>query len=157
SGNYGKKWAGRYYVTEESIITGKINPSIAYMVNDWLSVGAGFSFSVGRLQFESKINNALPRVPDGGLSLESWDEAFGGNVGNMVKPMPKLRVGITYQLAIDYKFGFRPHLTNLGPGLSLLRSRIGGVKINVPMEVPQQVMASAVYDVTRNFSLMGNV
>src|SRR5713226_6428980 len=44
--NYGKQWTGRYYVTQESIITGKVNPSIAYMVNDWFSVGAGFSFSV---------------------------------------------------------------------------------------------------------------
>jgi long-chain fatty acid transport protein len=28
---------------------------------------------------------------------------------------------------------------------------------NIPMEVPQQVMASAVYKVTDAFSLMGNV
>src|ERR1700688_859876 len=62
--NYGKKWTGRYYVTQEPLITGKVNPSIAYMVNDWLSVRAGFSFSVGRLLFQSKINNLRPRVPD---------------------------------------------------------------------------------------------
>src|SRR5271154_2877367 len=37
-GNYGKTWVGRYYVTEESLITSKVNPSIAYMVNEWLSV-----------------------------------------------------------------------------------------------------------------------
>ena len=43
--NYGKQWTGRYYVTQESLITAKVNPSIAYAVNDWLSVGAGFSFS----------------------------------------------------------------------------------------------------------------
>jgi long-chain fatty acid transport protein len=157
SGNYGKSWAGRYYVTQESIITGKANPSIAYMVNDWLSVGAGFSFSVGRLLFQSKVNNVLPRTPDGGLAIESWDEAFGGNVGVLLKPLDKLRVGLTYQSPIDYKFGFRPHLTDLGPLLSRLRTRIGGSKINIPMEVPQQVMLSGLYDVTSYWSLMGNV
>ena len=36
--NYGKQWTGRYYVTQEPLLTGKVNPSIAYMVNDWLSV-----------------------------------------------------------------------------------------------------------------------
>src|SRR5271155_3682648 len=46
SGNYGKTWVGRYYVTDESIISGTINPSIAYQVNKWLSVGVGVSFSV---------------------------------------------------------------------------------------------------------------
>jgi long-chain fatty acid transport protein len=155
--NYGKRWTGRYYVTQESIITGKVNPSIAYMVNDWLSVGAGFSFSVGRLLFQSKINNFRPRVPDGGLALESWDVAFGGNVGILLEPIAKLRIGLTYQSPVDYKFGFRPHLTNLGPLLTRLRQRIGGAKINIPMEVPQQVMLSGLYDVTPNWSLMGNV
>jgi long-chain fatty acid transport protein len=160
SGNYGKPWAGRYYVTRESLITAKINPSIAYMVNDWLSVGAGFSFSVGRLLFQSKVNNTiltrLPR-PDGGLGIESWDEAFGGNVGILLTPIKKLRVGLTYQSPIDYKFGFRTHLTNLGPLFSRLLQRIGGTKVNIPMEVPQQVMLSGLYDVTSYWSLMGNV
>jgi long-chain fatty acid transport protein len=155
--NYGKQWTGRYYVTQESVITGKLNPSIAFSVNDWLSVGAGFSFSVGRLLFQSKINNALPRAADGGLAIESWDEAFGGNVGILLRPIAKLRVGLTYQSPVDYKFGFRPHLTNLGPVLARLRQRIGGVKVNIPMEVPQQVMLSGLYDVTSNWSLMGNV
>jgi long-chain fatty acid transport protein len=157
SADYGKTWVGRYYATSESIITGGVNPSLAYEVNDWLSVGAGFSFSVARLTFQSKINNALPRVPDGGLSFESWDEAFGGNAGILLRPIAKLRLGLTYQSPIDYKFGFRPHLTGLGPVLSRLRQRIGGVKVNIPMEQPQQVMLSAVYEVLPNFSLLGNV
>ncbi|MGC1344381.1 MAG: outer membrane protein transport protein, partial [Candidatus Binataceae bacterium] len=157
SGNYGKTWVGRYYVTYESIISGTVNPSIAYKVNDWLSVGAGASFSIARLKFQSKINNILPRAQDGGLAFESWDEAFGGNVGVLLRPIAKLRIGLTDQSPVYYKFGFRPHLTNLGPALSFLRKKIGGAKINIPMEVPQQAMMSAVYEVTPKFSLMGNV
>ena len=157
SADWGKKWVGRYYATSVSIVTFKTNPSISYLVNDWLSVGAGFSFSVGRLTEQAKINNVLPRAGDGGLALESWDEAFGGNAGILLTPIKKLRIGLTYQSPVDYKFGFRPHLTGLGPLLSRLRSRIGGTKVNIPMEVPQQVMLSGLYDVTSNWSLMGNV
>jgi len=156
-GNFGKTWVGRYYVTEESLITGKVNPSIAYMVNEWLSVGAGFSFGVGRFTFQSKVNNARPRVPDGGLAMESWDEAFAGNGGVLLRPLDKLRVGLTYQSEADYKFGFRPHLTGLGPGLETIRQKIGGVKVNVPLTQPQQVTASALYELTPRLSLMGNV
>ena len=128
SADFGKKWVGRYYVTEESLFSSKVSPEIAYAVNEWLSVGAGFSFGVGRLGFQSKINNALPRVPDGGLSLESWDEAFGGNVGILLRPIKKLRLGFIYQSPEDYKFGFRPHVTGLGPVTSAIRQRIGGTK-----------------------------
>src|SRR5229473_4294914 len=157
AGNYGKEWVGRYYATREALFTGKIAPSIAYEVNDWLSVGAGFSFGVGRLTFQSKVNNALPRLGDGGFSLESWDEAFGGRAGILLRPIQKLRIGLTYQSPEYYKFGFKPHLTHLGPGLGAISKFIGGAQFNVPLTQPQQVMASAVYEVLPNFSLMGNV
>src|SRR5260370_13594774 len=42
--NYGKRWTGRYYVTQEPLITGKVKPAIGYMVDDMFSVGAGLSF-----------------------------------------------------------------------------------------------------------------
>ncbi len=156
-GDYGKSWVGRYYITSAQLVTGKVNPSLAYDVNDWLSVGAGFSFGVGRLTFQSKINNGAPGAPDGGLSLESWDEAFGAKVGILLRPMSKLRIGLTYQSPEDYKFGFRPHITGLGPVLSRLRERIGGVKVNVPMTEPQQVMLSGVYEVLPKWSLLADV
>src|SRR5260370_2003058 len=110
------------------------------MVNDWLSVGAGFSFSGGRLLFQSKVNNVRPRVPDGGLGLESWDVAFGGNVGILLRPIAKLRIGLTYQSPIDYKFGFRPHLTNLGPVLTLLRQKLRATQTHIPMQLPRPLI-----------------
>jgi long-chain fatty acid transport protein len=157
SGDYTTDWVGRYYVTQESLVTGKGNPSLAYAVNEWLSVGAGFSFAVARLSFQSKVNNILPRLADGGLSLESWDEAFGGNVGALLTPISRLRIGLTYQSPEFFKFGFRPFLTDLGPGLAALSRRIGGSFIQIPMEQPQQVMASALYEVLPQWSVMGNV
>ena len=156
-GDYGKTWVGRYYITSASLITGKVNPSLAYDVNKWLSVGAGFSFGVGRLTFQSKINNLARRVPDGGFALESWDEAFGAKVGILLRPISKLRIGLTYQSPEDYKFGFRPHVTGLGPISSRIRQRIGGVKVNVPMTEPQQVMLSGVYEVLPYWSLLADV
>ncbi len=157
NGDYGKTWVGRYFITSASLITGKVNPSLAYEVNDWLSVGAGFSFGVGRLTFQSKINNPLTSAQDGGYSFESWDEAFGAKVGILLRPISKLRIGLTYQSPEDYKFGFRPNITGLGPILSRLRQRIGGTKFNVPLTEPQQVMLSGLYEVLPKWSLMSDV
>lgn len=157
--DFGKHWVGRYYVTRTSILTGGFNPSIAYRVNEWLSVGAGFSFNIARLYDQAKVNNALPRVPDGGLEIESWDEAFGGNVGFLLRPIEKLKIGLTYQSPIDYKFGFHPHTTGLGPGLQLALKRTGllGSKVNLTMTEPQQMMASAIYQLTPALVLLGNI
>jgi len=154
NGDFGKTWVGRYYITSASLVTGKVNPSLAYEVNDWFSVGAGFSFGVGRFTFQSKINNP---PNDGGLALESWDEAFGAKVGILLRPISKLRIGLTYQSPEDYKFGFRPHVTGLGPLLDHIRERIGGVKVNVPLTEPQQVMLSGLYEVLPKWSLLADV
>src|SRR3984957_2450250 len=157
AGNYSHQWAGRYYIDRAALITGKIAPSVAYRVNEWLSLGAGFSFAVARLTFKSRVNTLNPRLADGGLSLESWDEAFGGNAGILLTPLPKLRIGLTYQSPEYFKFGFRPFVSNLGRGLNAITKRIGGAKFNLPLTEPQQVMASARYEVLPNFSLLGNV
>ncbi len=157
NGDFGKTWVGRYYITSASLITGKVNPSLAYEVNDWFSVGAGFSFGVGRFTFQSKINNIRPGVFDGGLAMESWDEAFGAKVGILLRPISKLRIGLTYQSPEDYKFGFRPHVTDLGPLLGRIRKRIAGVKTNVPLTEPQQAMLSGVYEVLPKWSLLADV
>jgi long-chain fatty acid transport protein len=113
--NYGNAWVGRYYITRAALFSGKVAPSIAYRVNDWLSVGAGFSFAVARLTFQSRINNVLPRAGDGRMAFESWDEAFGGTASVLIQPISKLRIGLTYQSPEDFKFGFKPFLTGLGP------------------------------------------
>jgi long-chain fatty acid transport protein len=157
--HYSLTWVGRYYLTNSSFLTGQVNPNIAYRVNDWLSVGAGFSFSVARFKSQAKINNILPRFGDGGLSIESWDVAFGGNIGFLLRPTPKLRIGLTYDTPVDYKFGFHPFITNLGPGLRLALRRSGllGAKVNLGQTEPMQFMASALYQFTPAFALMGNL
>ena len=157
--DYSLNWVGRYYLTNASIITGQVNPNIAYRVNDWLSVGAGFSFSVARFKTQAKINNILPRFGDGGLSIESWDEAFGGNIGFLLRPTSKLRLGLTYNSPVDFKFGFHPFITNLGPGLraALKRSGLLGAKVNLGQTEPMQFMASTLYQFTPEFALMGNL
>ena len=64
-------------------------------------------------------------------------------------------IGLTYQSPEYFKFGFRPFLTNLGPGLRAISKRIGGAQFNVPLTEPQQVMASAVCKILPNFSVLG--
>jgi long-chain fatty acid transport protein len=157
--DYSLNWVGRYYLTTSSIITGEGNPSIAYRVNEWLSVGVGFSFQVARFYQQGKVNNLLPRFGDGGLSIESWDEAFGGNVGFLVQPIAKLKIGLTYQSPVDFKFGFHPHTSNLGPGIraALKASGLLNSKVNLEMTEPQQMMASALYQLTPALALMGNI
>jgi hypothetical protein len=102
----------------------------------------------------SKINNIRPKFGDGGLSIESWDEAFGGNIGFLLRPTPELKIGLTYNSPVDFKFGFHPFITNLGPGLRLALKKSGllGAKVNLGQTEPMQFMASGLYQFTPEFA-----
>ena len=74
-------------------------------------------------------------------------------------PTPKLRIGLTYDSPVDFKFGFHPFITDLAPGLSLALKKTGllGAKVNLGQTEPMQFMASGLYQFTPEFALMGNL
>ncbi|MGA2410994.1 MAG: outer membrane protein transport protein [Candidatus Binataceae bacterium] len=157
--DYSKTWAGRYYLTRSSLLTGQINPSIAYRVNDWFSVGAGFSIVAGQLFSQANVNNILPRFSQGRVSFESWSVEPQGNAGFMFQPTPQFRAGVTYQSPVDFTFGFSPHTSGLGPGLraALRRSGLLGAKADIGVTIPQQVMASVLYQLTPRLAIMSDL
>ena len=53
--NWQDDWIGRYSSTKEWLIAPQIQPTIAYKVNDWLSVDAGLGFTVGYFKIYMKI------------------------------------------------------------------------------------------------------
>jgi len=63
--NYGKQWVGRYNVQKSQLLSATLNPGIAYRVNDWLSLGAGFSVNYALLSQTTAVNNLAERLPDG--------------------------------------------------------------------------------------------
>jgi long-chain fatty acid transport protein len=75
--DYGDDWAGRYYTTEAELLTFGVNPSVGYRVNNWFSVGAGFSVLYATLDQKAAVNNsAVPGqagLADGELELDADD------------------------------------------------------------------------------------
>ncbi len=98
-------------------------------------------------------------MPHGRLSFESWDVEAGGNVGFLFQPISKLRIGLTYQSPVDFTFGFNPHTSGLGPGLQAALKKSGaiGAKLNLRVTEPQQMMASALYQLTPTLAVMVNL
>jgi len=155
---YSDQWAGRYYLQASKLLTMALIPSAAYKVNDWLSVGAGPTFMVGRLKQSTAINNILDGSPDSRLTLNSWAFGVGGMAGVLLEPRQGTRFGVTYISAVDLPFDNVLSTDGLGPVLSgILRARgLLGSKVNLTFTLPQQVMVSAYQQITEKFALMAN-
>ena len=104
--DYGDDWAGRYYTTKAEMLTFGLNPGAGYRVNNWLSVGAGFSVLYATLDQRAAVNNQVtdPGFADGELKLDSDDVGYGFNLGLMLTPRDGTRFGLTYRSEVDLEF-----------------------------------------------------
>lgn len=94
--DYDPAWVGRYHAIKSKLETINVNPSIAYQVNDALSIGAGLDYQhiSGEL---SNYDNVL-----GTTVVKGTDDAWGYNLGVLYNFNPNARVGIAYRSAISY-------------------------------------------------------
>jgi long-chain fatty acid transport protein len=157
--DYGKSWAGRYYVQEGEFLTVGVNPGVGYKLNDHWSVGLGLSAVNSSLTQKVGIRNIGPNQADGQLKLEEDDWGFGYNLGILYEPTEKSRLGLAYRSKVELEYKDTATLKGLQPPLSNLANIIGlqENKLSMEMNLPQAVMFSAYHQVTEKLALMGNV
>lgn len=98
---YDADFMGRFsgYYTELRQIN--VNPSIAYKINDMVSVGFGINWARNEIEFRQKIAVVPPGL-QGTAVLEGDDDAWGWNVGAMFQITPTTRLGVAYRSKIKF-------------------------------------------------------
>ncbi|MDP3540243.1 MAG: outer membrane protein transport protein [Azonexus sp.] len=84
-------WVGARQAVKSEIKTVNYNPSIAYRVNDKVSLGVGLNYQT----IDSELTSSLSR-------LKGDDAAWGWNAGALFTLSPAMRVGVSYRSTMDY-------------------------------------------------------
>lgn len=92
STEYTAGWAGDAVARKSDIRTVNYNPSLAYRLNDKVSLGLGLNYQ--RLDADLSTNVA---------ALSGSDSAIGWNAGALFTLSPAMRVGIAYRSGLDYR------------------------------------------------------
>jgi long-chain fatty acid transport protein len=155
---YNLNWVGRYFLQGATLLGISYMPAIAYRVNDWLSVGGGLNIMLGFIREKAAVRNLVP-INDGQVKYQDYTVGFGGDIGIMLQPDEKTRVGITYLTPVDLNFSAIPHFRGVGPVVMTLLGRRGflGSSVDLGLTVPQEVMVSVYREVTDRLALLGNV
>lgn len=100
--DYEDNWVGRYQALNSFVFTVDINPSIAYKVNDWLTIGGGLSAQY----MYATLSNMLPGAifgtgGDVRLKLNGSGWGVGGNLGFVINYMEGGRFGFTWRSAVN--------------------------------------------------------
>ena len=99
---YGNNFVGRaagYYFDMEQI---NINPSIAYKLNDMVSIGGGINFAYNDSTFKQGIAFAGAGGPSNYLKVTVDDWAVGYNLGATFQLSKATRIGLAYRSELDF-------------------------------------------------------
>jgi long-chain fatty acid transport protein len=111
--DYEDDWTGRYLNTEVKLLTMTFYPSIAYRVNNWLSLGGGPQIMYADLEMKAK---APPPIGRGEVKIDGDDIAFGFGLGGLIELSERTRFGIVYQSEIEPEFSGDVKISGPGPG-----------------------------------------
>jgi long-chain fatty acid transport protein len=154
------QWVGRFNSVKTTIVAPQVQPTAAYKVNDWLSVGAGAGLTLGYLYDKARIDTLDPNRPDGKLRVSDSDFAVQGNFGIMIEPSERTRFGLRYLTETDLDFEDGVHVSGVGPGFNFdpnsdITTPANGLDLGVKM--PQTVMAGAYHQLNDKWALLGSV
>jgi long-chain fatty acid transport protein len=149
--NWQKDWVGRYVSQEVAILAPQLQPTAAYRVTDWLSIGAGAGLTMGYLKDEAAVNNRNPGEPDGSYKLSDTDFAVQGNFGIMIEPSEGTRFGVRYLTETELNFKDKINFSNT----SRIFDRLPRLDLSIKM--PQSVMAGAYHRLNDRWAILGSV
>jgi long-chain fatty acid transport protein len=146
-------WAGRDYGQSSDLKTYNATPSLAYRINDWLSVGVGVQIEYANASVSRGVTVPIPGFgvfPDTAtLSGKGW--GYGFTVGATLTPTPTTTIGIGYRSAINQKLDGTLAVTGPLP----LAATTGSV--NTTLNMPDIVSLGIRQRIDPQWTLLGTV
>ncbi|MCB1044570.1 MAG: outer membrane protein transport protein [Acidobacteria bacterium] len=113
---YPDGWVGRYHGLKSDLQVVNLNLAGSYKINDFIAVGAGFSY----YEADAELSNAIdfgtigvsilgpgagfvPGQNDGSFLVKGDDTTTGFNAGVLITPNDRYSIGIGYRSSIDIK------------------------------------------------------
>ena len=148
-------WVGRYTSVNVALLAPQVQPTVAYKVNDWLSVGAGAAVTLGYMSDKMRLQSLTPGGEDGKLRVSDTDLAVQGNFGVMLEPWKHTRIGIRYLTETDLDFEDDPNTSWKDP----LGNAVGNpdTDLDLGVTMPQEVQVAIHHQWNDRLNLLGSI
>jgi long-chain fatty acid transport protein len=136
----GYAWAGQVYGRSAKVFSFAATPSIAYKINDWISVGVGLQVEY----FKTRLSQALGVLPTSPSAIiEGDDIGVGYTLGVTLKPTAWTEVGV----------GFRSSVHESLSGT--LTTPASVLPVNANINLPEMVTAGIRQKISAQWTLLG--
>jgi long-chain fatty acid transport protein len=148
-------WVGRASSVNVALLAPQLQPTVAYRVNNWLSVGAGAALTLGYMSEKLRQDALTPGFPDGKVRISDTDFAIQGNFGIMLQPWEHTRIGLRYLTETDLDFKDDPNTSWRDP----LGNAVGNpnTELDLGVTMPQEIQLGVHHRVNDRLNLLGSV
>jgi len=129
-------WKGRHFVTEASMMTLALSPTVAYKITNTLSIGMGANILYGKLN-----QTVAKRISEEKFELDSSDTGYGFNLSLLYAPTNTTRFGLTYASKVEFEF------KDVGPKDNA----------DMQMSIPQSLSLSTYHQFNNKWSILSSI
>lgn len=148
-------WAGQANVTEISLKSYFIQPTVAVKFNDWFSAGAGFIYAMGSVNLQRTMSVAGNNV---GLEIEDTDaHGLGFNIGAYFRPSERVNIGLAYRSPVDMKANYGEVMWSDVPSALTTSMPFASNEFSAMLPLVSEFLAGFSYQATTKLMLAGEV
>lgn len=140
---YNAGWVGRFQSRKSEIKTTDINPSIAFKLNDVVSLGAGFSYQKANVDVSRSAFTGAERASK--IDLDDND-SYGFNLGAMFKISPATRIGLSYRSTVEHDLKGTASIAG-----------IGGATVKANVKLPDTISWAIAHQATPKLELLSDL
>ncbi|WP_332672190.1 OmpP1/FadL family transporter [Aromatoleum sp.] len=151
--DYDESWVGGAQSLKFEIKTYNINPSIAYRVNDKVSIGGGVNWQRAEAEYE-RIAAVAPGLSTTFATLDIDSDAWGWNIGALFTLSPAMKVGLSYRSKIEHELDGDLKLKGTAAGLAPPTT---SGKAEADVELPDTFTISVVQKLDDRWEMLGDL
>jgi long-chain fatty acid transport protein len=172
---YDSPWMGAAQSVMFEVKTLNLNPSVAYRVNDAVSVGFGLNWQKINAEYKriagtGLIPTGLPSPPyPAAINVSTItsvmtlnDDAWGWNAGVLFNVSPTTKIGVSYRSSVKYKATGTVSLSSNGTAagataLAILTAGGRASDVSADIELPDTLILSASHKLNDKWEMLGDL
>lgn len=156
--DYREDWVGRYHALDDTLANVNLSPSVAWRLDDRLSVAAGLQAAYSTLRLSNALNFGalVPGSGDGLLSVDGDAWGLGWTASALYEPMAGTRLGVAYRSAIRNRIHGHADFQGV-PGALAGGAAFGDSAVSTDLTLPDTATVGIYQQISPQWAAMSDV
>ena len=149
--DYGDTWFGRFDSTKTELAVIDVQPTIAYKINDMISIGAGVNIQHSDADLRNRV--LIGAATEANSQLEGDDFGFGYSLGVQLRPWDHTTFGINYKSEVHHEMDGKIEIKTLAG--AVVQPGVLSTDGSAKLTTPDHLTLGAAHQVNERLTIQG--